>query len=71
MSQTRDGGKPYRYTEKYSPPIGPRYINNTGPGLRGGENFGNGQKSFDDVDSTSGSPGNHGTNHGNGQQGEY
>lgn len=69
-----DGGKPYVKSEKYSMPVGP--INGTkGPGIgdveprygMGGERLGEaGEREF------TGSPGNHGRNHGNkGSQGSY
>lgn len=71
---TYDGGKPLLKPEKYSPPVGP--INGTrGPGIgdvepnygMAGERLGEpGEREF------TGSPGNHGTNHGNcGSQGEH
>lgn len=48
----------------YCPPQGPTSLGNKGPGL-GGSNHGHGQRSSQDKGEFSGSPGNHGTNHGN------
>ena len=54
----------------YRPAEGPLYQHFEHPGLGGGTNCGSGQKPVSYE--TSGSPGNHGTNHGNkGSQGEH
>jgi hypothetical protein len=68
---TTDGGKPYCHPEKYSPPQGPKHQSGEGPGLRGGVNTGHDQMPTN-HDHSGGSPGNHGTNHGNvGSQGRH
>jgi hypothetical protein len=68
---TTDGGKPYCKPIDYHSPEGPIHQTHEGPGLRGGANTGH-----DQVTTTNGgavgSPGNHGTNHGNcGSQGSH
>ena len=68
---TTDGGKPYTKPGSYSPPTGPINQGFEGPGLRGGVNTGSSNVTTA-HDSLGGSPGNHGTNHGNkGSQGRH
>lgn len=55
-------------TRPYSEPQGPKYIQSTGPGLRGGTNFGNaGSQGKGSLQAEgAGSPGIHGTNYADG-----
>lgn len=71
---TYDGGKPLLKQEKYSTPVGP--INGTrGPGIDHIEpEYGMAGERLHEpgIREFTGSPGNHGTNHGNkGTQGEH
>lgn len=61
---TRNGGKPNVKPLPYSPPQGPKGLDNSGPGL-GGSNHGNGQKFEQGAGEFSGRPGIGGMNHGN------
>ena len=69
---TTDGGKPYCCAiHNYSPPTGPIHQGGERPGLPGGVNVGSDQMATTHGGAV-GSPGNHGTNHGNkGSQGSY
>ena len=65
---TRDGGKPFKKSMmNYSPPVGPIGLSQSSVGL-GGDNHGCGCDGSNEH--MTGTPGNHGTNHGNcGSQG--
>jgi len=66
---TRDGGKPVKKDLEYCQPVGPTGLIRDAIGL-GGDYQGNHQKPT--LGSSTGSPGNHGTNYGcKGTQGRY
>lgn len=73
--QTTDGGKPYCNPEPYSPPVGPREMMRERPGVGHVEpRYGMAGESLGEMPGQefTGSPGNHGKNHGNkGTQGSY